>query len=77
MLFQFRRHTPGKPDDAQDANGCCDGFDDAESGCDSRELVFERTYDGSEDPDRNIQGQLCGKDLKDHDPYHLVQSQPR
>ena len=74
VLFQFGRHAAGEPDNAQDAYRCDDGFDDAEGGCGSRELVFERTHDGSEGPYRDVQGQLGGEDLEDHDPNHLDQN---
>lgn len=56
VLFQFWCHAAGEPDDAQDTNGCGDGFDDAESGCKSREFVFQGTHDGSGDPYCEIQG---------------------
>lgn len=77
VLFQFGRHAAGEPDDAEDADGCGDGFDDAESGRGSREFVFEGTHDGSEDPGHYVQGQFGGEDLEDHDPDHLAESQPR
>lgn len=56
VLFQFGRHAAGEPDDARDANGCGDGFDDAESGRRFREFVCERAHDGTEDPDGDVQG---------------------
>ena len=33
VLFQLGRHAAGEPDDAEDADGSGDGFDDAEGGC--------------------------------------------
>ena len=71
MLFELGRHAPGEPDDAEDADGRGDGFDDAQGGRFSRELVFERTHDRAGDPDREVQGQFGGEDLEDHDPDHL------
>ena len=71
MFFQLGRHAPSKPDDAEDADGGGDGLDDAEGGGFLRELEFERTHDGAGDPDREVQGQLGGEDLEDHDPDHL------
>ena len=32
VLFQVGRHATGEPDDAEDADGRGDGFDDAEGG---------------------------------------------
>ena len=33
VAFQFGGHAAGEPDDAEDAEGCGDGVDDAEGGC--------------------------------------------
>lgn len=56
VAFQFGRHAAGEPDDAEDAEGSGDGFDDAESGCGSREFVFQGAEDGSEDPLGEVAG---------------------
>lgn len=71
VLFQFGRHAAGEPDDAEDAEGRGEGFDDAEGGGGSREFVLEGTHDGAEDPDGEVEGQFGGEDLEDHDPDHL------
>ena len=69
--FQFGRHAPCEPDDAEDADGRGDGFDDAEGRCGPRELESERAHEGAEGPYRDVQGQLGGEDLEDHYPDHL------
>ena len=71
VRFQLGRHAAGEPDDAEDADGRGDGFDDAEGGGFFREAEFEGTHDGAGDPDGEVQGQFGGEDLEDHDPDHL------
>ena len=71
VLFQFGRHAAGEPDDAEDAEGRGEGFDDAEGGGGSREFELEGTQDGAEDPVGEVEGHFGGEDLEDHDPDHL------
>ena len=71
VLLEVGGHALGEPDDARDAEGRHDGLDDAEGGGGFGELVFERAHDGAEGPDGDVQGQLGGEDLEDHEPDHL------
>ena len=70
--FEFGGHAPREPDDAEDADGCGDGLDDAEGGGGAGEFVFEGACDGAEGPDQDVEDEFGGEDLEDHDPDQLL-----